>query len=336
MNFRQPENYTHAARQACRFYQLDVPVSVSLLQLSENATFLLTDTQSNLPWKVMRVARKGYRTLEEIQAELRWVEHLSRQDKVEIPALVKNILGDFLTAVECGGQTYVCILFQYLKGVHPDPVQDGCARQDFYKTGQIAALLHQDTVHWKESRFLPRPHWDYGHMVGETGLFGNWRECGDLSFHEHEILEETCGHIRKRLSLYRTDEENYGLIHADLRAANLLKDGGCLRVIDFDDCGFGWHIYDLAASLSFVEDHPQAGQWARAWLEGYETVRSFKKDDLEEIPTFIMARRIQLLAWVTTHRDSDPVDSLYPGFAKKTVEMARRYMESGDISTPGS
>ena len=48
----------------------------------------------------------------------------------------------------------------------------------------------------------------------------------------------------------------------------------------------------------------------------------------------ILARRIQLLAWVTSHGDSDPVRQMEPGFAEGTVAMARRFLRD-DSLRPG-
>ena len=30
-----------------------------------------------------------------------------------------------------------------------------------------------------------------------------------------------------------------------------------VKVIDFDDCGFGWYMYDAATPVSFYEHEPQ-------------------------------------------------------------------------------
>ena len=56
---------------------------------------------------------------------------------------------------------------------------------------------------------------------------------------------------------------------ADLRLANLLIDGEAVKVIDFDDCGFGWHMYDAATPVSFYEHEPQVPRLLEAWLKGY-------------------------------------------------------------------
>ena len=66
-----------------------------------------------------------------------------------------------------------------------------------------------------------------------------------------------------------TGPDRFGLVHADMRLANLLVDGderaSCL---DFDDCGWGWYLYDLGAALSFVEDSPLVPELVDAWVRG--------------------------------------------------------------------
>jgi len=42
----------------------------------------------------------------------------------------------------------------------------------------------------------------------------------------------------------------FGLIHGDLHHENFLFHRGEARAIDFDDCGWGFHLYDLAVTLS--------------------------------------------------------------------------------------
>ena len=47
---------------------------------------------------------------------------------------------------------------------------------------------------------------------------------------------------------------DYGLTHGDFLLENLLRDGDTVLIIDFDDCGFGfgWHVMDVATSLTFL------------------------------------------------------------------------------------
>ena len=51
------------------------------------------------------------------------------------------------------------------------------------------------------------------------------------------MLGRLAAALRARLAAFGTGPARYGLIHADIRLANLLVDDGRVSVIDFDDCG---------------------------------------------------------------------------------------------------
>jgi len=73
---------------------------------------------------------------------------------------------------------------------------------------------------------------------------------------ELEILGRLSDTLGTRLERYGKSKDRFGLVHADMRLANLLVADKDVTVIDFDDCGFSWFMYDLGSSVSFIEDHP--------------------------------------------------------------------------------
>src|SRR5262249_60354112 len=75
--------------------------------------------------------------------------------------------------------------------------------------------------------------------------------------------------LRARLAAFGPGWDRYGLVHADTRLANLLVDGDAVSVIDFDDSGFSWFLYDVGTSVSFFEHQPHVPALVDAWLSGY-------------------------------------------------------------------
>jgi Ser/Thr protein kinase RdoA (MazF antagonist) len=84
----------------------------------------------------------------------------------------------------------------------------------------------------------------------------------------------------------------------------LITDAGETVVIDFDDGGPGWFVYDLAVSLFVHEGHPTFDE-RRDWLiGGYREVRELSPRSIDELPTFLMARRLATLGWTATRAET--------------------------------
>ena len=132
--------------------------------------------------------------------------------------------------------------------------------------------------------------------------------------------------MRERLRRFGTGPERFGLIHADMRLANLLVNGPDIQLIDFDDCGFGWDLFDLGAALSFIEHDPRVPALCAAWVRGYRGELTLPAADAAEIPTFVLLRRLQLVAWVGSHAFADAARELGADFTHGACELAERYL----------
>jgi Ser/Thr protein kinase RdoA (MazF antagonist) len=169
-------------------------------------------------------------------------------------------------------------------------------------------------------------NWDYEHALGATPNWGDWRRAPALDSAARRLLTRLVETLRTRLHAYGQGPERYGLIHADLRVANLIVRGSEIRVIDFDDCGTSWFLYDLAAALSFMEERADVPEIIARWLGGYETVRALSPADRAEIPTFLMFRRMIILAWIGSHSETDLACSLGPAYTAGTCALAEQYL----------
>jgi Ser/Thr protein kinase RdoA (MazF antagonist) len=96
----------------------------------------------------------------------------------------------------------------------------------------------------------------------------------------------------------------FGLIHADIHQKNYLFDKGELRLIDFDDCGWGHYLYDFAVTLNEIVSLPRSAALRGALLAGYRRVRDLSPTHEAMIDTFIMLRDLQDVAWFLQERDN--------------------------------
>jgi Ser/Thr protein kinase RdoA (MazF antagonist) len=146
---------------------------------------------------------------------------------------------------------------------------------------------------------------------------------------ERRLLDRLDATIARRLQAYGHSPDRFGLVHADIRLANLLVDGEHVRVIDFDDCGFSWFMYDFATAVSFIEDHPRVPELRAAWLEGYRSTAPLDDADAAELETFVMLRRLLLVAWIGSHHTfATEAAELGAGFTAGTCTLAERYLST--------
>ncbi len=305
--------------------------SVTLLNVSENATFALRDPDGRE--LVLRVHRVGYSSAEEIRSELAWMNALRRDGVIETAAAVAGADGQYVQVLHsrAGGPKRFAVAFERLPGTEPD--SRGTTRW-FERLGELTALMHRHAQSWPLPEGFRRKRWDFDAMVGPQGFWGPWRSGIGLDQAGVVILEKVLDVIRLRLDRFGQGADVFGLVHADLRLANLLVDGTHLRIIDFDDCGFSWYLYDFATSVSFIEHEPIVPDLLSAWAGGYSKVMPLSEDALALIPSFVVLRRVLLTAWLASHAEVPFAREFGAGYTAGTVALAEALLE-GRFLQPG-
>ena len=313
------EALQQVAEKAVKNYTLPADLSITMINLSENATFKV-EARNGRRW-ALRVHRQGYHTKAAIASELAWLMDLRKQGVVVTPAPVKGTDGEIIQ--EVSGR-YV-VLSGWETGTEPGIGQD--LSKPFEILGEVTARMHGHARQWNRPPFFTRFAWDFETSLGETKPhWGRWRDGMGIDAQKEELFARTVDVIGKRLAAYGQGNECFGLIHCDLRLANLLIDRGSVKVIDFDDCGFGWYMYDAATPVSFYEHEPQVPGLVEAWKTGYRKVLALSKEDETEIPTFIMLRRLLLVAWIGSHSETDLAKSMGLPYSEGTVGLCENYL----------
>jgi len=297
--------------------------AAQLINLSENATYLVTAPG----WRsVLRVHRLGYHSERAIESELAWTDALRLEAGVPTPPVIaardgRRIVRD---APDADTAPRHMVMFDFIEGREPEAGDDLTGPLE--RLGEISARLHHHARGWRRPAGFERLTWDEETILGQTPTWGRWQDGPNVDETSRAVLGRLESVVRERLSRHGKGPERYGLIHADVRLANLLVHAGETRVIDFDDSGFGWFLYDVATALSFNEDHPDVPDWIDAWLTGYRRVGALPAEEAAEIPTFVMLRRLALLAWIGSHAETDTARDLAPRFASVSCDLAENYL----------
>ncbi|MBA2124958.1 aminoglycoside phosphotransferase [Hyphomicrobium methylovorum] len=305
-------------------WDLSSHCSVTTLNISENATFKAVDPQTGKP-AILRVHRPGYHDIDEIESELDWIHDLRRENVVVTPKPLPRADATAIGSMVAAGDVRHVVAFEFMSGAEP-AAQDDKIVEGFNELGKISARLHLHARAWQRPENFRRTTWNFESMLGNAPLWGDWRDALGLTADGKAILEQTSAVLKKMLAEYGEGPERFGLIHADLRLANLLVDGDRLGVIDFDDCGFSWFVYDFASAISFFEDDPIIPKLQDAWVAGYREIAPLSDEDVAAIPMFIMLRRMLLTAWVASHAETPTAQSLGSAFTDGTVKLAQTFL----------
>lgn len=302
--------------RALPVYGLPPDTPLALLNRSENETWRAGPL-------VLRLHRQGYHSKAEIASELAWLAALQ-----DLPGLnaVKPVPGAQGLVTEIDSRFLVA--FEPIEGQELQPGDD-LARW-FAPLGEITARLHLQSRAWTLPPGFTRKRWEVRTILGPAPHWGHWRQAQGLDAGGETLLARATEALAATLNAYGTGPETFGLIHADLRLANLMVDGDTLTAIDFDDCGFGWWAYDLAAALSFIETDPRLPDLIARWVDGYTQIAALRPEDRAMIPSLIFLRRVLLTAWLATRADSDTAQSLGgPVYTQGTLDLAERYLTDG-------
>ncbi len=321
------ENLIALARLATRSYELPENLTVELINLSENATFKI-EAPSGTRW-AMRVHRVGYHSRSAIASELSWLIALRESGVAITPKPVRGLDGEIIQDIlhPHFAKLRHVVLSEWEEGIEPDIKQD--LIKPFEVLGEVTARMHAHAKLWRRPPFFTRFTWNFETALGEKNPhWGRYRDGIGVDKSKAALFKRTADMISKRLTAFGQTNERFGLIHGDTRLANILMDGDKVKVIDFDDCGFGWYLYDAATPVSFYEHDPQVPALIDAWQTGYRKAGILSREDEQEIPTFIMFRSLLLVAWIGSHSETDLAKSMGQPYTEGTVDLCEYYLSN--------
>lgn len=304
---------------------------ITLINVSENQTFRVETPDRSV---VLRVHRAQHRSDAQITSELDWLNALQGALALRCVRPVPGVNGQALQSVAIGGARRQIVAFDWIAGTEP-AIGPGLQRW-FGDLGALTARLHDHARHWPRPHGFTRDRWDIAAILGPEPAWGRWQDAPGLTTDGAQVLSALSAHLTARLTDYGTTPARFGLVHADLRLANLLIDAEGLNVIDFDDCGFSWWIYDFAAAVSFIETDPALPELAQAWVAGYRGIAPLHDADVAMLPDMVMLRRLLLTAWLGTRADSDTAAQFGgAAYTRDTVDLAARFLAQGPLGCWG-
>lgn len=167
-----------------------------------------------------------------------------------------------------------------------------------------------------------RPQWNIEGLAGHEPLWGRFWENPALSPDERVLLCDARALAFDQLRRV-AGQMDYGIIHADLVRENVLVDGADLHLIDFDDSGFGFRLFDIATALLKNSAEPDYEVLKDAFAGGYLNVRPI---DLSRLDIFLMLRAFTYLGWIIPRLGEPDAHERNRRNIKPALALARAFM----------
>jgi len=296
--------FRHLVAEALSAYDV-WPVRVSPLPRGDNVAFRVETAEGQR--YVLRIHRvRGdpwhpRRNAAQVESELTWLTALCRETDLVVPEPLPNRLGALLTIAEVEDvpEPRICVLLRWVEGRF---LEAGLTPRHMERVGGFIGRLHLHALAFEPPKGFVRGR--LGETSPEVATFVEETVANVRGRDAAAIAAEVICRARETQRALGDTAEAFGIIHGDLHQENYLFHRGDVRAIDFDDCGWGHLLWDLAVTLSEVRYFPNYETLRTAVLRGYRHVRPLAEDLERHLEPLMALRLLQLMLWFLEQRDN--------------------------------
>ena len=290
--------------------------SLTLLLETENAVFHVA-LPSDRPQRIsetaetrdgteyaLRLRPPGWHSTQTIAEELQWLLALRRDTDLVVPEPVPAYDGTLVQEIRdpYTPLPWQGVLFHWVSG---ERRTETLTPSDLERVGTCMARLHQHAAAFvtaqhpppaRRARFCDVLAWIQGFKPA----------VAVYSRRDLVVFAAAAQLVQTACQALGETNEVWGFIHADMHQWNYLFHGKEVRVIDFDDCGWGYYIYDMAVTLTDIDDRKDFAALRQAFLAGYTRVQPLPPGYETYIKHFSAARILFMLQWLLGQSRHEP------------------------------
>lgn len=256
----------------------------------ENYVFEVKDDQRS--W-ILRFTHSSHRSLEEIQAELLWVNELA-EEGVHVSRVYPSIKKELIESFPTSKGTFYACLFEKVPGKAIKVNDEMFGPVLFEAWGKEIGKMHRLSMKKKAS--IQRQRWDEGDLL-HFDRYLSKSEDASIMIEGKRLIEE--------IQTFHETGRTFGLIHSDVHHGNFHYDGKAIYLFDFDDALYHYYISDIAipvyyavwhkcGTASLADRSSFATEFLRSFLKGYQEEVNVSYEWLKTLPYFLRLRDFEL------------------------------------------
>ncbi|MEO6509853.1 MAG: phosphotransferase [Nocardioides sp.] len=298
--------------------------ALTFVDHGENTTYRLDGPAGRFLVRVHRPQRHGHATDSgaAVRSELAWLRAIRAETDLLVPEPLAATDGDTVVEASAAGVSRVCSVLRWMDG----RIMEGSARPvHLRRLGAAMARLHVHADAWTPPADFVRMRWDHETFFGNEMVYGETPAAGCWDLLPAELRTRFAA-VGARMAGLMERDEDWGLVHADLHLGNAVFERGAVKLIDFDDCGHGPRLYDLAVAVWELRDEDGYDGFRDALLEGY---REHRDVDVTHLDDYIAVRQVAFDLWYTG------MSQVNPAFADRLDRVHRWSLSMLDLVEAG-
>lgn len=272
--------------------------------------------------RILRLSHRADRPVEQIQAELHFVNYLAEHDvRVSTPVPSQN--GNLAEVIPAQGIHFIAACFVKGRGMRvPDNgyrYREGVPIDEYFQNwGRVLGQMHRLAKNYQPpSQAIRRPEWH------------TWEYYNGFPYRERlPVIGQKYDHLIAELRALPKDADCYGLIHNDFNDGNFTVDydNGDITVFDFDDSCYFWFVYDLACAWEggigrtmfrpLEERRGFMKRYMEQVMQGYTRENQLSEEWLARLPLFLRLVQMQELMHYAQYLD-EPDEEIQAGLRYK-------------------
>lgn len=306
------------------------------------AQYALLNTTNNAVYQVappygarfaLRISRPGRQGRAQIESELWWLRRLNATTPLRAPRPAADLYAGALDGVDA---PVYCTLFAWQDGQSAPP--DALTPAHMIALGQFIAALHAASPPADFGPQFQRPRLDAEGLLGVEGPYNPGAGAALFTDAQLAVMDAARAQISAALEVLDDQPDGFGPIHADLIWKNVLFDAekladadalSAIAAIDFDDCAYGYRLYDLAPMLLSLKDEPDGPELSLLLWETYRTASGLSADWGAALEALTAARHIASIRWVAGNAANPALRERAPQIIAERVRRLEHFVQTG-------
>ncbi|MCY4537481.1 MAG: phosphotransferase [Chloroflexi bacterium] len=304
---------------------------LSWLGYSSNAVFKVSARGGIY---VLRLHMPGRVRAAYLASELTWLQYLRLNTDLLASAPVPlqdkavDVLFTSLRPAQLAPESVLCSLFEHIDGESKSAKE--LSADDVHAVGVYLGTLHREGQIEPPDGFM-RPRMDWQGLFGAESPYTVQDSLITTTAEQTETYEQVENRVRTVMAAIDRGPDTFGLIHGDLLAKNILHCDDQRAGLDFEYCGWGYFLYDLAPLLWQLKGERRNDycQLEEAMWAGYTSKTRLDERMRAHVEVFIAARQLLSCRWLLANAGHPALREIAPNLLEERSSELREFLKTG-------